>query len=764
MAPTKEEKELRAHEKEQTEMEVVAAIQSLTLNKERCQDTRCAGKIPLNKWDSVRQTMFYRRVLKPGKKAETEDEALDLSVPPDRYQWKPIPLCELVNKNTGKKYDISPRVTAPRVLSGVTLRRHRKDTAEEIGMKLLEADGSAVTAADFTAIITTGARRVGINRCRRQIIEVQIRFDATGACKWTVTKRKVTNTYICVHGSHEHMHKPDAQYAAVHHFGGDGRENLEVYLCSIYTFVNEHVQKAFARNNPDDVWKDEETGWWHVICRIEIDFEAEGKHECRIRFLLGADLAGHDSLFGGTGFAPSHSTKPCIWCQCPGGKGNSQLHVANDPKTGKPWARKTYEWKCWASHWPDMRRPEKAFPFTCPCCKQVFKSMAEVDADEVAEPGSSKAKKWRKTHPGCAHKKHPLFMIEMVYMVICTLHAWFGGLRGQHDAGPGAHVTDKDVALEANKFNHHFCRMPLKRYEAGKSTAKQIIKLTSLSGAQAKAMVMLWDHLLYIVYGLTPDDIRSPTAANQNNVSEFKSSSRAMDLFRELWNECATRMDREEGESRCAPVSEEVKAEKVVILNGLSRAYRRALLVAYNARSFTMYQHSLCSHMGELQAHLQSDLCDYNQECIEHLGKQFTQVLHEGTNMLLLEGQMGCLAQAVAETHLRKRGRERRRGEQVRSDTISPTKAKPIDPATETSTEQSRRLRLEAEAVDLTAEDGGPAVGLHACTHVVKLEELPDGPLTPAKQALLVREWKELRRQGEQQAASSRADLYGTEA
>ena len=109
--------------------------------------------------------------------------------------------------------------------------------------------------------------------------------------------------------------------------------------------------------------------------------------------------------------------------------------------------------------------------------------------------------------------------------------------------------------------------------------------------------------------------------------------------------------------SRRAPVSKEVKAEKVAILNGLSRAYRRALLVAYNARSFTMYQHSLCSHMGELQAHLQSDLCDYNQECIEHLGKQFTQVLHEGTNMLLLEGQMGCLAQAVAETHLRKRGR-----------------------------------------------------------------------------------------------------------
>ena len=149
--------------------------------------------------------------------------------------------------------------------------------------------------------------------------------------------------------------------------------------------------------------------------------------------------------------------------------------------------------------------------------------------------------------------------------------------------------------------------------------------------------------------------------------------------------------------ARSGPIAKEVIAEKVTALAACATAYQMLFFEAHGESCFKPYTHMGC-HVAEQQKWRQSDLSDYNGECVEHFGKLMGEVTRLNTNKILKEGYFGYVAQAAVEMHIRKKAR------------------------TESAVETSHEERLRRESKKLAADIDKLAV----VERVVKLETWPD--------------------------------------
>jgi hypothetical protein len=559
---------------------------------------------------------------------------------------------------------------------------------------------------ELETAIVEGVRRIGREGALgqpgardedRPVVEVQIKGDAHG----TFRQKKMTNILVLVIGSHAHMHKPDAAYAAVHFAGSDTRQNLEAQCAALITYVNRLTQEAVRRaGGAVSIEKRDsnsnQEGWWSVTCQVTVDFDdGSPPAPVRVQFLLGGDAVFLCALFGGLGFARGKYRRPCLICQAP----YDQLGKIN-----KVFKKKTYKYLCNAAHEPDMRDPATAFPFKCPECKKCFADQGAVDSEDRPVWGTAAAKKWGERHPGMRIGHKPLFMIEPIDAPLCSLHLNLANIRHNWQHGPAYHITDDGIAKEMAECLHTKCNVAMKLSARANSSASDQIKLISCNGAQSRAICAAYLLLLCIAFQVTQEQIRDAKEMTSTELSKVDSNvanamrmDACMDGVRALWNELAARMRRVVEGARSGPIAKEVIAEKVTALAACATTYQMLFFEAHGESCFKPYTHMGC-HVAEQQKWRQSDLSDYNGECVEHFGKLMGEVTRLNTNKILKEGYFGYVAQAAVEMHIRKKAR------------------------TESAVETSHEERLRRESKKLAADIDKLAV----VERVVKLETWPD--------------------------------------
>jgi len=533
------------------------------------------------KWDQLRQCM--------GRKVEPNGDHRDLNL-------------------SDLDPELSSEVGTPSFLCSKTCAKERTAIGKELGMKVLEEDGSAVQVMLLNRAIKESLLRKGLHRAKREVNEQIVGGDAVGIFK--SGRHKATYVSVKSTGSTPYANSPRTLFPLVQWLGGDDFHHIQAQCGGVIEEMNRQIRDGGMWVTPPSSYEGSDD---EDVAIDLTDPTTKGKVFCKTKMMVSADGAMIMAAEGGVGFCGKY---PCPWCMVT----SDQLGVEQE------FPLKTHKFLCNASHMPSHLGPDGAFPFDCPICAKRFINQAAVDAEDEFE-GNARLN-FQRLHDQ-VHKHPALFPLDPEDVNICTLHMLMGSQKhvwkhGISDdiTGRGAAGQDKAKAIMEKLLTK--CGIVMNIEKVGKGSSAKCVKLVSLGGAQARAVCAHFEMFLQIVYGFGEDYDRDhpPIGTKNADAVSFKKKAYVGDKLLDLWNCVATRMhDRtDENGNRLPGTPEEVKL-KAEELRLASKMYRAAYRAAFGVEAFKPYTHATY-HLHQFQLKLQYDLKDYSTEAQEHQGKQ----------------------------------------------------------------------------------------------------------------------------------------------
>ena len=525
-------------------------------------------------------------------------------------------------------HDLNPKlsaeVKAPTFRSAHTCARERKKISKELGLEVLEEDGSAVQVQLLRSAIKAALLRKGLKRSSKEVNEMIVGGDAVGV--FNRGKHKMTYVSLKSTGSFPLHNSPRGLFSLLQWQGGDDFAPLQRQCTGVIIEMKNQIKDGGMLVTPpcsdgsysDD--SDDSDDGYDSDDALNGDkqfikhsrYRRKRKIFCKTKMILSADGAMIVSQEGGTGFCGAF---PCPWCMAP----KDQLGAE------KEYPKKTHKYLCNASHMPSDLGPEDAFPFTCPVCASTFNDQAAVDNEEEFE-GSARLT-FQRAHDQ-VHKHPCLFPLEPIDINACTLHCLMGSQKhtwrhgiSDNIAGQGK-VGEAKAKLVMEKLLKK-CGVVMDITKVAKGVHAKAVKLVSLGGEQARAVCSHFELFLKICYGFDEDYDRAhpPAGTKPYEARQFSQAAYVGDCLLELWNVIASRMhDRTDANGNRLPATNDEVLAKAEELRLSAKKYRAAYRMAWGNEAFKPYTH-ITRHLHEFQRRLQYDLKDYSTEAQEHQGK-----------------------------------------------------------------------------------------------------------------------------------------------
>ena len=485
---------------------------------------------------------------------------------------------------------LSKSVNAPCFKSSHTVARSRKKLSKDLGLVILEEDGSALQVQPLKNAIKSALHRKGARRAKKELNEEIVGGDAVGV--FNKAKHKCTYMSLKSTGSFPYNNSPRGLYALTQWQGGDDFYYLDRQCGPLVKEMIEVMSDGGISITDSDT-----------------DSESE-RCFCDIEFKLSSDGAFIAAAEGACGFQGKF---PCPWCMCPKNElGQEKEHPA-----------KTHKYLCNASHLPsDLNSAHPPFPFTCPICAKRFAT--QDDCDDEEELVGHAAKEFRKSHDQF-HKRVPVFPLEPDDIIPCTFHYLVACVKHCWTHGIGDYIKDEEMGTRISNYLCKKCGVVMDVMKVGKGSTAKACKLVSLGGEQARAVASHYELFLKAVYGL-PDDYdhnNPPAGTKKFNAEQFKKTAYVGDRLVNMWNCVATQMHDRTDEplslNRLPGTAAEIEL-KAKELRIATKMYRAAYRAAFGETAFKPYTH-IGKHLSEHQTRLQYDVKDYSAEAQEHQGK-----------------------------------------------------------------------------------------------------------------------------------------------